>query len=277
MDSPIFPEFHPPSSMANFATMPTSHRARNSGNNHRSTANDFPTMFRYRISSDTTLPPFLESEEAAVVPAPSEGPSTRSRKRKHSETDQNPPPSSIIEGPTLSPPNGGPSAARPSRRRPAAASTKRGRNGSLKKPPPASSTAGAATAASAKVSGDDDEDDVGEKKPAAAIFNCCICMCDVDPPDLAHINGCDHKFCFGCIEKWAERENSCPLCKQRFTKIDRVNKKRKKGTKNTKKVKQRDQRTDLTASVTVQGMVGTLHRATVFRFSLYILLCCMRR
>eukprot|EP00934_Nitzschia_sp_Nitz4_P004119 Nitzschia sp. Nitz4//scaffold54_size114964//35755//36830//NITZ4_003843-RA/size114964-augustus-gene-0.17-mRNA-1//-1//CDS//3329554327//4109//frame0 len=72
--------------------------------------------------------------------------------------------------------------------------------------------------------------------------NCCICMGDVEKDDLAGINGCDHKFCFGCIEQWSERENTCPLCKVRFTKIDRLHR-QKRGTnaKNTKKVRQRDQ------------------------------------
>jgi len=81
-------------------------------------------------------------------------------------------------------------------------------------------------------------------------------MCDVEPSDLAMINGCDHRFCFGCIEKWSERENKCPLCKARFTKIDRINKKRKKGTKNTKKVKQRDQRSDLAPGAALEGLIG---------------------
>jgi hypothetical protein len=119
---------------------------------------------------------------------------------------------------------------------------------SLKKPPPETQAA------------DDD------KKPAA-LDSCCICMCDVEPEDLAGINGCEHKFCFGCIEKWGERENSCPLCKNRFNKIDRVHKKRKKGHKNSKKVKQRDQRSDLVPGAALEGLLGRLieqsrHRVT---------------
>jgi hypothetical protein len=80
-------------------------------------------------------------------------------------------------------------------------------------------------------------------------------MCDVEPNDLASINSCSHQFCFGCIDKWAERENKCPLCKLRFTKIDRVNKKRKKGTKNTKKVKNRDQHS-LVPGAALEGLIG---------------------
>ncbi len=30
---------------------------------------------------------------------------------------------------------------------------------------------------------------------------------------------CSHVFCFECIEKWAWTENSCPLCRRRFTHI----------------------------------------------------------
>jgi hypothetical protein len=90
--------------------------------------------------------------------------------------------------------------------------------------------------------------------------NCCICMCEPEPADLANINGCQHKFCFDCIEKWAEQENTCPLCKIRFSKIDRVNKaKRKKGEpsrRSTKQVKMRDQRSNLPESA-LEGLVGT--------------------
>jgi hypothetical protein len=83
-------------------------------------------------------------------------------------------------------------------------------------------------------------------------------MCDVEPDsdDLAFINGCEHRFCFGCIDQWSERENTCPLCKNRFTKIDRVNKKRKKGVKNSKKVKQRDQRSDIISGAAIEGLLG---------------------
>jgi len=81
-------------------------------------------------------------------------------------------------------------------------------------------------------------------------------MCEVEHDDLAGISGCEHKFCFECIRLWSERENKCPLCKVRFTKIDRVNKKRKKGTKNTMKVKQRDQRSDFGPGAALEGLLG---------------------
>jgi hypothetical protein len=121
---------------------------------------------------------------------------------------------------------------------PSTAPRKRARAASLKKAPPSPQA--------------EDEDE--RKQPA--FESCCICMCDVAGDDLACISGCEHRFCFECIEKWAERENSCPLCKNRFTKIDRVNKKKTKGQKNVKRVKQRDQRSDLGPGVALEGLLG---------------------
>lgn len=31
-----------------------------------------------------------------------------------------------------------------------------------------------------------------------------------------------HAFCFGCIESWSKHENRCPLCKGRFSYIERL-------------------------------------------------------
>eukprot|EP00594_Rhizosolenia_setigera_P002700 CAMPEP_0178954156 /NCGR_PEP_ID=MMETSP0789-20121207/8830_1 /TAXON_ID=3005 /ORGANISM="Rhizosolenia setigera, Strain CCMP 1694" /LENGTH=587 /DNA_ID=CAMNT_0020635519 /DNA_START=159 /DNA_END=1922 /DNA_ORIENTATION=- len=93
---------------------------------------------------------------------------------------------------------------------------------------------------------------------------CPICLDDPSESEVATIDGCHHHFCFPCIEKWADRENTCPLCKERFTNIERVNKvakggvssegpatsKRKKpssgqdGPINSKKVRHRNQRSD---------------------------------
>lgn len=119
-----------------------------------------------------------------------------------------------------------------------------------RKPAPA---AAAAPAAKLKSTGEDDNDD----------GNCIICLCEPDDDDLAKINGCDHQFCFGCIEKWSERENTCPLCKERFTEIDRVNQRKRQRTddsdsekKCSKKVKNRDQRADLHPSHALEGLLG---------------------
>lgn len=54
-------------------------------------------------------------------------------------------------------------------------------------------------------------------------FTCAICL---DAPssmtEVASIDGCIHRFCFDCIDKWARTENKCPCCKARFRTIDRV-------------------------------------------------------
>jgi hypothetical protein len=82
---------------------------------------------------------------------------------------------------------------------------------------------------------------------------CCICLEIPTPEDLASISGCSHPFCFGCIEKWAERENTCPLCKARFLNIERVN---SSGTncEKSKKVANRDQRTDFSFLNSLNGI-----------------------
>jgi hypothetical protein len=86
-------------------------------------------------------------------------------------------------------------------------------------------------------------------------------MTEPEHADLASINGCEHMFCFGCIEKWADRENTCPLCKQRFTKIDRVNKTKKKAAKSSKKVKNRDQRSEMSQTIALEGLFGEFARS----------------
>jgi len=102
------------------------------------------------------------------------------------------------------------------------------------------------------------------------IKTCTICL-DVPSHDsLSTINKCEHVFCFECIEKWSEHENTCPLCKVRFTKIDRVNKpppvvkKRKaKGsndcaTKQSKRVRRKDQRSDMGGMNSLHGLFGNI-------------------
>ena len=51
---------------------------------------------------------------------------------------------------------------------------------------------------------------------------CCICLEELTHIELSKIDSCHHPFCFGCIEKWADMENTCPLCKTRFYTIEKV-------------------------------------------------------
>ena len=134
---------------------------------------------------------------------------------------RNPNPDSLIAASAGSMENLSPEKRRPSR------SAARGRNGR--------------TLESPIVLLDDDTVDEMDLKPAAVAaiavaaiaavvvekppedFICPICL---DAPDcmteVATINGCTHRFCFDCVDKWAETENRCPCCKARFQTIDRV-------------------------------------------------------
>lgn len=89
---------------------------------------------------------------------------------------------------------------------------------------------------------DDDDDDVETSKPSGIAasasataetstatenvldgFQCPICLdCPSSGSEVASISGCTHRFCFDCIGRWADTENKCPLCKERFRTIDRV-------------------------------------------------------
>jgi hypothetical protein len=93
----------------------------------------------------------------------------------------------------------------------------------------------------------------------APLAACCICMCEPDHHEASKIDGCDHKFCFSCIGTWSDRENSCPLCKARFTKIERIHPRKKiKGDRtftNSKRVKQRDQRSDVVSGAALEAIL----------------------
>jgi hypothetical protein len=49
---------------------------------------------------------------------------------------------------------------------------------------------------------------------------CCICL-EVPDQNAAKIDcGCDHRFCFECIQKWGtEKSNTCPYCRGKFHEI----------------------------------------------------------
>ncbi len=119
-------------------------------------------------------------------------------------------------------------------------------------------TTTAATTSSSKTEKD-------KKEEEDELNKCCICLDVPTSSDLAKIDGCSHFYCFGCIEEWAKRENTCPQCKERFTEIRRVNKikqhKRKRGCSglmnNVKKVKDRNQRSDYRHLNQLQTLFGT--------------------
>eukprot|EP00560_Eucampia_antarctica_P007293 CAMPEP_0197829816 /NCGR_PEP_ID=MMETSP1437-20131217/6365_1 /TAXON_ID=49252 ORGANISM="Eucampia antarctica, Strain CCMP1452" /NCGR_SAMPLE_ID=MMETSP1437 /ASSEMBLY_ACC=CAM_ASM_001096 /LENGTH=472 /DNA_ID=CAMNT_0043431795 /DNA_START=65 /DNA_END=1483 /DNA_ORIENTATION=- len=92
---------------------------------------------------------------------------------------------------------------------------------------------------------------------------CCICLEQPLLKDSAKVNGCDHKFCFGCIETWADRENTCPLCKTRFSQIERCTEEKKPPKNAVKKVKFRDQRTDSDQTNSIQGLLANMETGSM--------------
>jgi hypothetical protein len=57
-----------------------------------------------------------------------------------------------------------------------------------------------------------------EEKKAEPTGNCSICIDDLKEP--ASLDSCSHSFCFECITEWAKTMNTCPLCRERFHKIN---------------------------------------------------------
>lgn len=48
-------------------------------------------------------------------------------------------------------------------------------------------------------------------------FECAVCLeCPNNQGDIATIDVCAHRFCFGCIKTSSERNNKCPLCRKAF-------------------------------------------------------------
>ncbi len=63
-----------------------------------------------------------------------------------------------------------------------------------------------------------------ETRLKRSLKSCGICLENIE--FLGQLNCCSHHFCFSCIKNWAkvtnfitEIENSCPVCKKRFSKI----------------------------------------------------------
>lgn len=92
--------------------------------------------------------------------------------------------------------------------------------------------------------------------------SCAICMCEPSRDETSLIDGCSHVFCFGCIGKWSDTENTCPLCKSRFVKITRVHPQRKKkggpSISNVKTVKHQDQRSDSVSGAALENLLASI-------------------
>lgn len=55
---------------------------------------------------------------------------------------------------------------------------------------------------------------------------CAICLELFENPTMN--NGCNHVFCFVCIDIWSRKTNACPLCKTRFTELVQLDKLRQR-------------------------------------------------
>lgn len=54
-----------------------------------------------------------------------------------------------------------------------------------------------------------------------AHVECPVCYELPSPDDVTMVCGCNHKFCFSCIDNWGQIKNSCPLCNYVFTAVVR--------------------------------------------------------
>lgn len=54
----------------------------------------------------------------------------------------------------------------------------------------------------------------------ATVEECSICYENIK--DQGKLDSCVHLFCFECIFKWSKQANVCPICKQRFNAIEKV-------------------------------------------------------
>ena len=58
------------------------------------------------------------------------------------------------------------------------------------------------------------------KVPCEFKNECAICFDSTEDDSLAKIDGCQHKFCFQCIDTWSETKRECPLCRKPFSSIE---------------------------------------------------------
>jgi len=56
-----------------------------------------------------------------------------------------------------------------------------------------------------------------EKK---VLDDCAICLDKISVRGV--LDSCQHDFCYDCIYKWSASSNTCPLCKNRFNSISKV-------------------------------------------------------
>jgi len=61
-----------------------------------------------------------------------------------------------------------------------------------------------------------------KKKPDLQSFKekCVICLEDI--MEKGKSDACNHPYCYNCVLQWCKLTNSCPICKRRFRKINKM-------------------------------------------------------
>ena len=59
---------------------------------------------------------------------------------------------------------------------------------------------------------------IGDIELSKEEHECCICMEEKLTDNMCQLNCC-HKFCISCIDQHLERNNKCPLCREKVDKI----------------------------------------------------------
>ena len=77
----------------------------------------------------------------------------------------------------------------------------------------------------------------------------------------AHLNCCSHAFHIGCIKKWFDTENTCPLCKKKCTSLTyrKPNRKKKMETITVEDKRQRPDHHADTEDVRTDAYAGWIH------------------
>ena len=45
-------------------------------------------------------------------------------------------------------------------------------------------------------------------------YTCSICLSDINITDMVGDLECNHVFCIGCIQEWADATPTCPICRR---------------------------------------------------------------
>lgn len=77
-------------------------------------------------------------------------------------------------------------------------------------------------------------------------LNCCICLNNICNKGI--INPCQHEFCYDCIYMWSKQTNTCPICRERFNKI------------NNTKIDNKDYKMSIDEYITLEHIINFIHR-----------------